>query len=85
MIFGVRIILNIKSNENRNKTPSVEGHFYKIGPYLENIINGLKKSDTWEIQLTIRISFISSKYDNNEEHVMYSKSDNIEIMISYVT
>ena len=34
-----------------------------------------------KIQLTITINFISSKDDNDEEHVMYSKSDNIEIMI----
>ena len=32
-----------------------------------------------EIQITIAIVFISSKDD--EEHVMHSKSDNIEIMI----
>ena len=34
-----------------------------------------------EIQLTITIDFISSK-DDDEEHVMHSKSDNIEIRIS---
>ena len=32
-----------------------------------------------EIQITMAIVFISSKDD--EEHVMHSKSDNIEIMI----
>ena len=30
-----------------------------------------------KIKLTIAINFISSK-DNDEEHVMHSKSDNIE-------
>ena len=49
---------------------------------LKDIINDLKISDTWKIQLTITINFISSKDDNDEEHVMHSKSDNIEIMIS---
>ena len=39
----------------------------------------LKKSDIWKIQLTIVIYSISSKY-NGDEHVMHSKSDNIEIM-----
>ena len=33
-------------------------------------------------QLTITINFISFKDDNNEERVIHSKSDNIEIMIS---
>ena len=49
-------------------------------PYLKDI-NNLKKSETCKIQLTIAINFISSK-DNDEEHVMHSKSDNIEIMIN---
>ena len=44
-------------------------------------MNNLKKSDTWKIQLAIANNFISS-IDNDEEHVMHSKSDNIEIMIS---
>ena len=37
-------------------------------------------SDIWKIQLTIAINFISSK-DHEEEHVMHSKSNNIEFMI----
>ena len=36
----------------------------------------------WKIQLTITINFIPSKNDNDEEHVMHSKSDNIETMIN---
>ena len=40
----------------------------------------LKKYDTWKIQLTIAINFMSSK-DNDEECVNHS-SDNIEIMIN---
>ena len=35
----------------------------------------------WKIQLTIASNFISS-IDNDEERVMHSKSDNIEIMIN---
>ena len=35
----------------------------------------------WKIQLIITINFISSKV-NDEERVMHSKSDNIEIMIN---
>ena len=49
-------------------------------PYSMDIINNLKKSDTWKIQLTISNNFISF-IDNDEEHVMHS-SDNIEIMIN---
>ena len=45
-------------------------------------MNNLKQSDTWNIQLTITINFISSKDDNDEECVMHSKNDNVEIIIS---
>ena len=38
------------------------------------MIDNLKKSNTWKIQLTIAIYFISSK-DNDEECVMHSNSD----------
>ena len=36
----------------------------------------------WKIPLTITINSISSKDDNDEESVMHSKRDIIEIMIS---
>ena len=44
-------------------------------------MNDLKKSDTWGIWLTMALNFISSK-DNDEECIMHSKSDNIEIMVN---
>ena len=54
----------------------------KIRPYLRDIAIDLKQSDTWKTQLTTTINIISSKDNNDEERVMHSKSDNIEIMIS---
>ena len=48
-------------------------------PYLRDIIINLQKSDTWKIQLTIAINFISSK-DDEEEYVMHLKNNNIEFM-----
>ena len=44
-----------------------------------DIITNPQKSDTWKIQLTIVIKFISSK-DDDEERVMHSKSNNIKFM-----
>ena len=70
-----------ESNGDRNKALSVEEYLNKIRPYLKDIINNLKKSDTWKIQLTIANNFISS-IDNDEEREMHSKSDNIEIMMN---
>ena len=48
---------------------------------LKDIINGLKESDTWKIELSIANNFIS--FIDDEECVMHSKCDNIEIMINY--
>ena len=45
-------------------------------------MNNFKKSDTWKIQI-ITINFISS-IDDDEQHVVHSKSDNIEIMMNDV-
>ena len=66
-----------KSNSDKNKILSDEEYRSKIRPYLQDIINDLRKSVIWKIQLTIKINFISSK-DGEEEHIMYSRSDNIE-------
>ena len=44
---------------------------------MRNIIIDLQNSDTWEIQLTIAINFITSK-DVDEERIMHSRSNNIE-------
>ena len=67
--------------KNRNKALSLEEYLNKIRSYLKDIINNLKKSDTWKIQIIIAINFISS-IDFDEKRVMHSKSDNIEIMMN---
>ena len=71
-----------ESNSGRNKTLSVGEYLNKMRQYLKDIINNLKKSDSWKIQLAIANNIISS-IDNDEEHVMRSKSHNKEIMINY--
>ena len=63
--------MDYESNGDRNKTLSVEEYLNKISPYLKDIINNLKKSGTWKIQLTIANNFISS-IDNDEDHVIHS-------------
>ena len=73
--------IEYESNGDRNKTLSREQSLHKIRPYLKDIINDLKKTDTWKIQLAIEINFIYSK-DYDEESLRHSKSDNIEIMIN---
>ena len=73
--------MEYESNGDRNKTLSVEEYLNKVRPYLKNIANNLKKSDSCEIQLKIANNIISS-IGNDEERVMHSKSDNIEIMFN---
>ena len=50
-------------------------------PYLEEIMNNLKKFGSWKIQLTIGNNFISS-IDNDEECIMHSQSGIIEVMVN---
>ena len=47
---------------------------------MKDIINNLKNSNAWKIQLTMAINFISFK-NTDEERVMQSKSDKIECVI----
>ena len=73
--------IEYESNGDRNKPLSIEKYVNKIRRYLKDIINYLKKFNTWKIQLTTANKFASSiDYDN--KRVMYSKSDIIEIMMN---
>ena len=74
------MLLKKESYGDKNKTLSVEEYLNKIRPYFKDI-NNLKNFDTLKIQLTIANNYISST-DNDEEHVMHLKSDNIEIIIN---
>ena len=47
---------------------------------MKDIVNDLKKSDIWNIQLTVTINFVSSN-DTDKEIEMLPKSDNIDILI----
>ena len=63
----------IEIKHYHNKLSSIiiiEEYLNKIRPYLKDITNDLKQSDTWKIQLAITVIFISSKDDNDEERVI---------------
>ena len=51
--------IEYESNGDRNKRLSVEEYLNKIRPYLKDIINNLKKYDTWKIELTLANNFVS--------------------------
>ena len=79
-------MIEYESNGDGNKTLLVEEYLNKIRPFLKflqflkDIMYNRKRSDTWKIELTKEINFMSS-IDNNEELVMNSRSENMEIMI----
>ena len=69
--------IEYENNVDQNRNLSLDEYLNKIEPYLRNIIVDLQNSDTWKIQLTIAINFISSKVAE-EERVMHSRSNNIK-------
>ena len=54
---------------------SLDEYLNKTEPYSRNIISDIQNSDTWKIQLTITINFVSLK-DVEENCVMHWKSNN---------
>ena len=62
---------------DKNRNLSLDDYLNKFEPSLRNTIIDLQNVDTWKIQLTIAINFISSKVAK-EERVMHSRSDNIK-------
>ena len=61
--------IECKSNSGRNKTPSRKQQLDKIKPCLKDIMKNLKKSDRWKVQLTIAITFISSKVTDEKREI----------------
>ena len=55
-----------------------------VRPSLSDIINDYKIQEEWKIHLTMAMDFFSSK-DSEETCTMYSKSDNIEVIIGSET
>ena len=73
--------IEYESDDDKNKILSIEEYLNKNSPYLKDMISNCKKSGTWKIQLAIANNFISY-LENDEECVMHSESDNIEIIIN---
>ena len=78
-----------KSGYNRNyaqyeskgdKILSLKEYLNLIGKYLRELIEEYKLKGEWKVQLTIEVNFISLKPGSDETRIMYTRSDNIEIM-----
>ena len=73
--------IQYESKGDKDKLLTISEYLDMIRSYLVNIINNHKTQSEWKIQLSVAISFISSKPDSDETHIMHTKSNNIEIMI----
>ena len=78
-----------KSGYNKNyaqyesegdKILSLKEYLNLIEKYLRELIEEYKLKGEWKVQLTIEVSFISLKPGSHETRIMYTRSDNIEIM-----
>ena len=58
---------------------SIDEYFNIVKPYLKDLIDDHKSKAEWEIQLSMRVIFVSFT-NANETREMYSKSDNVKIM-----
>ena len=69
---------------NGDENSSINEYFDKIIIDLQNLINIKKEQGEWKLQITMKIIFISFN-DNDKQQIMYTKSDNVNIMRGYAT
>ena len=75
--------IQYQSNGDTDKSVSIERYLRIIRGYLKKMIDSNKKSGEWKIQLIMKTNFISAR-NFIESRYMYSKSDNIEIMMGVI-
>ena len=73
--------IKYESKGDKDKILMPNEYLNMIRPYLVGMINDHKSQSEWKIQLTLEINLVSSKPDSDETCIMYTKSNNIEIMI----
>ena len=63
-----------------DKTLALKEYLTLIEKYLRELIEEYKLKGEGKVQLTIEINFISLKPGSDESRIMYTRSDNVEIM-----
>ena len=63
-----------------DKILALKEYLNLIEKYLRELIDEYKLKGEWKVQLTIEVNFISLKPGSNETRIMYTRSDNVEIM-----
>ena len=78
-----------KSGYNKNyaqyeskgdKILSLKEYLNLIEKYLRELLEEYKQKGEWKVQLTIEVNFISLKPGSDKTRIMYTRSDNIEII-----
>ena len=78
-----------KSGYNKNyaqyeskgdKILSLKEYLNLIENYLRELLEEYKQKGEWSVQLTIEVDFISLKPGSDKTRIMYTRSDNIEII-----
>ena len=64
----------------RDKILSLKEYLNLIEKYLRELIEEYNLKGEWKVLLTIEVNFISLKSGSDETRIMYTRSDNIEIM-----
>ena len=67
-----------------DKMLSLKEYLNLIEKYLRELIEEYKLKREWKVQLTIEVNFISLKPGSDETGIMYTRSDNIEIMFGII-
>ena len=68
-----------ESNGDEIRSLSVLEYLSKIRPYLYDLIEEYSQNSSWKIQIVAKLSFISLT-DSNVRQILYSKSDNVNIL-----
>ena len=63
-----------------DKILSLKEYVNLIEKYLRELIEEYKLKGEWKVQLTIEVNFISLKPGSDATRIMYTRSDNIEII-----
>ena len=70
----------VQYESKRDKISSLKEYLNLIQKYLRELIEEYKLKGEWKVQLTIEVNFISLKPGSDGTRIMYTRSDNIEII-----
>ena len=63
-----------------DKILTLKEYLNLIEKYLKELIEEYKLKGEWKVQVTIEVNFISLKSGSDDTRIMYTRSDNVEIM-----